>query len=156
DDLTGIRLWLDWGLEFRGFGVVFQSSLFFDGVAFDPFRSRTMVWPLPKYRRRGPRADPQRPDSQPRVKRGMMAKQVLGATFALAMVGPMAIPANVAWGAATALYGARTLTCGEWQWHRSIGNKGATLQLQAWIDGFLSGSDEEIDFIAPKATEVAS
>ena len=85
-----------------------------------------------------------------------MAKQVLGATFALAMVGPMAIPANVAWGAATALYGARTLTCGEWQWHRSIGNKGATLQLQAWIDGFLSGSDEEIDFIAPKATEVAS
>jgi hypothetical protein len=28
--------------------------------------------------------------------------------------------------------------------------------MQAWIDGFLSGSDEEIDFIAPKATEVAS
>jgi hypothetical protein len=37
----------------------------------------------------------------------------------------------------------------------STGNKGATLQLQAWIDGFLSGSGEEIDFIAPKATEVA-
>jgi hypothetical protein len=27
--------------------------------------------------------------------------------------------------------------------------------LQAWIDGFLSGLAEEIDFIAPKATEVA-
>jgi hypothetical protein len=27
--------------------------------------------------------------------------------------------------------------------------------LQAWFDGFLSGSGEEIDFIAPKATEVA-
>jgi hypothetical protein len=27
--------------------------------------------------------------------------------------------------------------------------------LQAWIDGFLLGSGEEIDFIAPKATEVA-
>jgi hypothetical protein len=67
----------------------------------------------------------------------------------------MAVPTNVAWAAGRALYGAGTLTCGEWQRHRSTENKGATLQLQAWIDGFLSGSGEEIDFIAPKATEVA-
>ena len=84
----------------------------------------------------------------------MMAKQVSRAPLALVTVGLIAISANVAWAAGRALYGVGTPTCGEWQRHRSTGSKGATLQLPAWIYGFLSGLDEEIDFIAPKATEV--
>jgi hypothetical protein len=45
------------------------------------------------------------------------------------------------------------VTCAEWQQYRSTGNKAAVLQLEAWIDGFLSGyntASEETDFIAPK------
>ena len=84
----------------------------------------------------------------------MMAKRVSGVPLALAIVGHMAVPANVARAAGSALYGAGTLTCGEWQRRRSTGNTGDTLQLQVWIGGFLSGSDEVIDVIASKATEV--
>ena len=80
----------------------------------------------------------------------MIAKQVSRAPLALVTVGLIAISANVAWAAGRALYGVGTPTCGEWQRHRSTGNKGTTLQLQASIDGFLLGSGEE----APKATEV--
>ena len=57
----------------------------------------------------------------------------------------MAIPQNVK----PASIGLR-LSAYEWERHRSTGNKGTTLQLQASIDGFLLGSGEE----APKATEV--
>ena len=35
------------GLRLDGFQLTLQSSQF-DGVAFDPSRSRRMVWPLPK------------------------------------------------------------------------------------------------------------
>src|SRR5262245_61830623 len=38
-----------------------------------------------------------------------------------------------------AVYGAGLLSCGQWQEYRTTGNKGASFQLQAWIDGFLSG-----------------
>ena len=56
------------------------------------------------------------------------------------------------------VYGAGMVTWAEWQQHRSGGNKVAQLQLQAWIDGFLSGynaADEKTDLIAPKPESVA-
>jgi len=56
------------------------------------------------------------------------------------------------------VYGAGMVTCAEWQQYRSTGNKGAVVQLQAWIDGFFSGyntASEDIDFIAPKPETVA-
>jgi hypothetical protein len=55
-------------------------------------------------------------------------------------------------------YGAGTVTCAEWQKYRSTGDKASTFQLQAWIDGFLSGyntASEDIDFIAPRPQTVA-
>jgi hypothetical protein len=56
------------------------------------------------------------------------------------------------------VYGAGMVTCGEWQRFRSTGNKPASLQLQAWIDGFLSGyntASEDKDIIAPKPESIA-
>ena len=50
------------------------------------------------------------------------------------------------------------VTCCEWQKYRSTGSKPAVFQLQAWIDGFLSGYNfvsEAPDFIKPKAESVA-
>jgi hypothetical protein len=88
-----------------------------------------------------------------------MAKQVSGAPLALAIVGLMA---NVAWaaegGTKGTVYGAGTVTCGEWRQHRSTGNKAAELQLQAWIDGFLSGynfGSDLFDFLAPSPERTA-
>ena len=54
-------------------------------------------------------------------------------------------------------YGAGMVTCAEWQKYRATGDKPATLQLQAWLDGFLSGFNmgSDIDFISPKPTSVA-
>jgi hypothetical protein len=56
-------------------------------------------------------------------------------------------------------YGAGMLTCGEWQKYRTTGDKPATSQLEAWIDGFLSGynmgNSESVDIIAPKPQSVA-
>ena len=45
------------------------------------------------------------------------------------------------------------ITCGEWQQNRSSGNKPSIYQAQAWIDGYLSGSNASgngADFLAPK------
>jgi hypothetical protein len=56
------------------------------------------------------------------------------------------------------VYGAGMITCGEWQHYRSSGNKPANVQAQAWIDGYLSGSNasgDGPDFIAPKPTDIA-
>jgi hypothetical protein len=56
------------------------------------------------------------------------------------------------------VYGAGTITCGEWQQYRSSGNKPASYQAQAWIDGYLSGSNasgDGPDFLAPKPTSIA-
>jgi hypothetical protein len=56
------------------------------------------------------------------------------------------------------VYGAGTITCGEWQQYRSSGNKPASYQAQAWIDGYLSGSNasgDGRDFLTPKPTSVA-
>ncbi len=56
------------------------------------------------------------------------------------------------------IYGAGTITCAEWQQYLTSGNKPASFQAQAWIDGYLSGSNasgEGPDFIAPKPTSVA-
>ena len=54
-------------------------------------------------------------------------------------------------------YGAGMVTCAEWQKYRSTGDKAATLQLQAWIDGFLSGYNmaSDVDFIVPRPQTVA-
>ena len=83
-----------------------------------------------------------------------MTKQVSGAALALAIVGLMA---NVAWADNRMFYGAGMETCAVWKQSRS-GNKVATLLLQAWIDGFLSGynvGSQATDFIAPKPESVA-
>ena len=56
------------------------------------------------------------------------------------------------------VYGAGMITCGEWQQHRSSGNKLASYQAQAWVDGYLSGSNSStdgVDFIAPKPSSIA-
>ncbi|SRR5260221_12879097 len=56
------------------------------------------------------------------------------------------------------VYGAGMVTCGEWQQYRSSGNKPASYQAQAWIDGYLSGSNASgggPDFLAPKPSDVA-
>jgi opacity protein-like surface antigen len=63
----------------------------------------------------------------------------------------LAASANVASAADRMVYGAGMVTCAEWQQHRSTGNKVANVQLQAWIDGFLTGynvASEDVDFIA--------
>jgi hypothetical protein len=56
-------------------------------------------------------------------------------------------------------YGAGMVTCGEWQKYRTTGNKSATSQLEAWIDGFLSGynmsESESDDILAPRPQSVA-
>jgi hypothetical protein len=56
------------------------------------------------------------------------------------------------------VYGAGMITCAEWQQYRSSGNKPGSYQAQAWIDGYLSGSNSSgngPDFIAPKPTDIA-
>jgi hypothetical protein len=56
------------------------------------------------------------------------------------------------------VYGAGMITCAEWQQYRSTGNKAAVAQLQAWIDGFLSGNNtasDDPDFIVPKPESFA-
>jgi hypothetical protein len=55
-------------------------------------------------------------------------------------------------------YGAGMVTCAEWQQHRSTGNRAANGQLQAWVDGFLTGFNmavENADLLAPKPESVA-
>jgi hypothetical protein len=56
------------------------------------------------------------------------------------------------------VYGAGMISCGEWRQFRSTGDKPNSYQAQAWIDGYLSGSNasgDGPDFIAPKPTDVA-
>lgn len=56
------------------------------------------------------------------------------------------------------MYGAGTISCGEWQQHRSSGYKANSYQAQAWVDGFLSGintAGDGPDFLAPKPDAVA-
>jgi hypothetical protein len=56
------------------------------------------------------------------------------------------------------VYGAGMITCGEWQQYRSSGNKPGSYQAQAWIDGYLSGSNGSgngPDFIAPEPKNIA-
>jgi hypothetical protein len=81
----------------------------------------------------------------------MTAKQFYGAALALAMVG---LVANVAWASEgdRMVYGAGMETSAVWQQSGSR-NTVATLQFEAWIDGFFSGyntASEGTDFIAPK------
>ena len=56
------------------------------------------------------------------------------------------------------VYGAGMITCAEWQQYRSSGNRPAILQAQAWIDGYLSGSNASgngPDFLMPKPSDIA-
>jgi hypothetical protein len=56
------------------------------------------------------------------------------------------------------VYGAGMVTCAEWQKYRTSGNKAYELQLESWIDGYLSGynaASEGVDFIAPRPQSVA-
>jgi hypothetical protein len=82
--------------------------------------------------------------------------QVYGAALALAIVGLVVVQAKSALAEKRTQYGPGGVTCGEWQQHRSTRNT-AVFQLEAWVAGFLSGYNlaSDIDFLAPKATEVA-
>jgi hypothetical protein len=78
----------------------------------------------------------------------------------LIIIGAIALPTSIVWAKEgdRMFYGAGTVTCAEWQQYRTTGNKPATFQLQAWIDGFLSGynaASNDTDFIAPKPESVA-
>lgn len=68
------------------------------------------------------------------------------------------VTANAAFARAGYVYGAGTISCGEWQQVRSSGDKGSVYQAQAWVDGFLSGlnfGEAEPDFLAPKPDKIA-
>jgi hypothetical protein len=39
------------------------------------------------------------------------------------------------------VYGAGTISCGEWQKHRSTRDKPSSYQAQAWIDGYLPSQE---------------
>jgi hypothetical protein len=55
-------------------------------------------------------------------------------------------------------YGAGMVSCAEWRQYRSTGNKSAELQMQAWLDGFLSAyntQSDNPDFLAPKPQSIA-
>jgi hypothetical protein len=57
-----------------------------------------------------------------------------------------------------AMYGAGTTSCGQWQEYRTTGNKGMSFQLEAWIDGYLSGfnvASTGPDYLANKPSNVA-
>ena len=57
-----------------------------------------------------------------------------------------------------AVYGAAMVSCGQWQQTRTNGDKGTEFQLQAWIDGYLSGynvATTGADFLASKPASVA-
>jgi hypothetical protein len=55
------------------------------------------------------------------------------------------------------VYGAGTVSCGQWQQFRTTGDKVKNFQLQAWIDGYLSGSNaaSNDDFLAEKSDSVS-
>src|SRR5258705_4408335 len=51
------------------------------------------------------------------------------------------------------VYRAGLVSCGQWQEHRTTGNKASSYQLQAYVDGFLSGynlASEGPDFLVRK------
>ncbi len=55
------------------------------------------------------------------------------------------------------VYGAGFVTCGEWQHYRTTGDKPASYQAQAWVDGYLSGLNSAgngADFLAPKPSSI--
>jgi hypothetical protein len=91
----------------------------------------------------------------------MTSKQVYGAALALVIAGLVAVSAKTAWAVEGIwmAYGPGMATCAEWRQYRSTGSRRvAALQLQAWIDGFLSGynaASQGTDFLAPKPEGVA-
>jgi hypothetical protein len=57
-----------------------------------------------------------------------------------------------------AVYGAGLVSCGQWLQYRTTGDKGNSFQLQAWIDGYLSGynvASTDPDFLASQPAAVA-
>jgi hypothetical protein len=56
------------------------------------------------------------------------------------------------------VYRAGLVSCGQWQEHRTTGNKASSYQLQAYVDGFLSGynlASEGPDFLVGKPDSVS-
>jgi hypothetical protein len=81
----------------------------------------------------------------------LVIRKALGLAVAIAMTGDVLAQDKM-------VYGAGTITCGEWQQYRTSGNKPAIYQAQAWIDGYLSGSNASgggPDFLTPKPTSIA-
>jgi hypothetical protein len=76
----------------------------------------------------------------------------LGVAIATALLSSTASAQN------KMVYGAGMISCGEWQQYRSTGNKPGSYQAQAWIDGYLSGSNASgngADFLAPHPSNIA-
>ena len=73
--------------------------------------------------------------------------------LALIAVGFVTASSNAAFGEARTAYGVGTSTCAYWKQVRSNDERGpSSLELQSWVDGFLSGyniGSQGIDFIQP-------
>jgi hypothetical protein len=57
------------------------------------------------------------------------------------------------------IFGAGTISCGEWSKYRASKDGPNSFQVQAWVDGFLSGwnvgSDTDRDFLINQHNQVA-
>lgn len=56
------------------------------------------------------------------------------------------------------VYGAGTVSCAEWRNFRATDDRQSSYQLQAWVDGYLSGyngGSEGPDFLTPRPAAVA-
>jgi hypothetical protein len=81
----------------------------------------------------------------------MIRSTLLGLAIAAALTGGASAEHKM-------VYGAGMISCGEWQQYRSTGDKPGSYQAQAWIDGYLSGSNaagSDADFLAAKTSSVA-
>jgi hypothetical protein len=69
-----------------------------------------------------------------------------------------AFQSNNAKADARVMYGAGTISCAEWQKYRLSDDKPNTLQVQAWVDGYLSGynvASQDVDILSSKPSSIA-
>ncbi|MCK1600823.1 hypothetical protein IVB02_05155 [Bradyrhizobium sp. 166] len=77
---------------------------------------------------------------------------------ALLLMILLCLHANVAHAAGRAIFGAGLVSCGEWQKFKTTNDRASLFQIQAWVDGFLSGQNlfaEGSDFLVSKPNSTA-